>query len=148
MPYDPSPVISSMSPQDREADQRVPALIDIEWGWLRTELEPKLSRLAQLQSGWDSYGAPAISGRALVHARQIAKIFAYAVPGLPCPHVLPTPHGGVALEWESGDHYATIEVSSKGWAVAYSTDDDEIEVDDPSDVGPFVDALKRLLADR
>lgn len=48
-----------------------------------------LDRLAELKPGWDSYGAPALSLAALKVARVM----------LDAPQVVPTPGGGIQLEW-------------------------------------------------
>lgn len=48
-----------------------------------------LDRLADLKANWDSYGAPALSSAALKVARTM----------LDAPQVVPTPGGGIQLEW-------------------------------------------------
>jgi hypothetical protein len=89
------------------------------------ELKPMLQRLlergfqiSKLRPGWDSYGAmppqPETVGFALLFAAR-ASIFLMR-NGWPLiePLVVPTPEGGIQLEWSHGSRELEVEMSHSG----------------------------------
>jgi hypothetical protein len=90
------------------------------------ELQPALERLeefATLPEDWDSYGAVPISAVAIDRARELAAeiISKHALSIRPEGYsfdVVPTPDGGVQLEWVVGDQHLEIAIGSHG-ALAY-----------------------------
>jgi hypothetical protein len=86
------------------------------------ELQPALERLeefATLPNDWDSYGAAPISTVAVEHARELAAeiISKHALSIRPAGYsfdVVPTPDGGVQLEWDVGAHDLEISIGPHG----------------------------------
>ncbi len=86
------------------------------------ELQPALERLeefARLPEDWDSYDAAPISAIAIDRARELAAeiISRHALSIRPVGYafdVLPTPDGGVQLEWSVGEHHLEIAVGQHG----------------------------------
>jgi hypothetical protein len=67
--------------------------------------------LLTLAPGWDSYSAPAIDGRSARRAINI--IVEFMRPGMPVPHVVPTVHGGIQLEWHDDGIDIEIYIDNK-----------------------------------
>lgn len=90
------------------------------------ELQPALERLEEfkmLREDWDSYGAVPISAIAISGARELAAeiISKHALSIRPAGYafnVVPTPDGGVQLEWDIDARHLEIAVSPQG-SLAY-----------------------------
>ena len=80
---------------------------------LHPELENRLTMLTALKDGWDTYGAPPLSADALREAR--FTLHEVSKTETPVPAVVPSPDGGVDLEWrlESGVELY-IQISPEG----------------------------------
>lgn len=74
--------------------------------------------LQELQSDWDSYGAPPPNAASLRLADSALRR-AFATKNLP-DSVIPSAEGGVALCWDRGDRHAYLEFDNGGGAVAVS----------------------------
>ncbi|KKN79650.1 hypothetical protein LCGC14_0338540 [marine sediment metagenome] len=70
----------------------------------------KLDSFLKLEPGWDSYGAPAISRKALFAAQNIMFHLLTNAPSF----IGPTSHGGVHLEWNHGGYSIEIEIGPNG----------------------------------
>ena len=74
-------------------------------GRLSLGLESRLRALAALQENWNSYGAAAISERAVERAREILRrSLEDRFARLPSPAVAPSSDGGLSIEWETASH--------------------------------------------
>jgi hypothetical protein len=72
----------------------------------------QLSSLLDLQSNWDSYGAPAPNRVAVGTALRILSLM-WSLD-LPLTSMLPSAEGGVGFCFRSGNRYADIESSNEG----------------------------------
>ena len=70
----------------------------------------RLDSFLKLEINWDSYGAPAISRKALLAAQNIMFYLLTDAPSF----VAPTSHGGVTLEWSRGGYSIEIEIGPDG----------------------------------
>jgi hypothetical protein len=69
-----------------------------------------IDALAELEKGWNSYGASPITPAAIARAKKFAG--EVAISGrLWSPFVGPTPDGGVALIWEKGELCIDVDFS-------------------------------------
>ena len=75
-------------------------------------LRQQLQSLLRMELGWDSYGAQAVSPRAV----ETALAFLSRLLALPQPSIVPTPAGGIQLEWHDGRVDIEIECSPEGHA--------------------------------
>jgi hypothetical protein len=76
-------------------------------GWLPTAFV-KLGSLLRLAPDWDSYGALAISGGTI---RKTLDFLMHAIPEhVSQPAIVPTPAGGIQLEWHEGGIDIEIEL--------------------------------------
>lgn len=98
----------------------------------------RLNELLALPSGWDGRSAPGIQLWAVEAAIQ-------AVGNLPVeiaePNVVPTPIGGLQLEWQHGPFDIEVEISPDGTSVEVYVVDTR---DDADDVGELPAMLPRL----
>jgi hypothetical protein len=86
------------------------------------ELQPALERLEEfkaLSEDWDSYGAAAISPRSIGLARDIAAevVSNHALSIRPEGYtfdVVPTPDGGVQLEWTVSEQHLEVVIDPQG----------------------------------
>jgi hypothetical protein len=70
-----------------------------------------LDNLQKLPPGWDSYGANSISPKSIKTAFTI--ISAAILKGAPDPSIVPTPVGGIQLEWHNSKCDLEIEISDE-----------------------------------
>jgi hypothetical protein len=77
--------------------------------WLRSVLEA-VARILSLQPGWDSYGAAAISPVTASEALRLLLDLA-GEQDFDAPAVVPTPKGGVQIEWSGPDRLIELELS-------------------------------------
>ena len=76
-----------------EASPAAPAELDA--------LEARFEHLVGLPSNWDSYGGQPINRQWAERALRLARVL--LVAGIPTPSVVPTPNGGIQLEWHRRD---------------------------------------------
>jgi hypothetical protein len=110
----------------------------------------QLEAIAALPEGWDSYGGASPDPRLVWAAQSLIECLAQA-PGLPQPHVNPTPSGGVQFEWEVGDRYFEVEVVAER-AATYLYCDDAAGVEETGNIfeleslEPVLDFVRRVRA--
>lgn len=112
--------------------------------WLRESLQ-QLQRLLRLEPDWDSYGAKPIRLSTVSFA--LKTLDQIAPDSLPAPAIVPTPLGGVQLEWHERGVDIEIEVGSAYQATFYFADldsGDEWEVDPSVQHEGVSQALDRL----
>ncbi|MEW6074322.1 MAG: hypothetical protein AB1726_17230 [Planctomycetota bacterium] len=85
---------------------------------LRAAVRQRLESLLRLAPGWDSYGAPPISWRAVESAVRLL----VSLRSHPPPSVVPTAEAGVQLEWHQGDIDIELECSPSGHAHLFAED--------------------------
>ena len=73
----------------------------------------RLSEIAKLPEDWDSYGAKAIDPECVERAEDFINKEILPSHGI-APFVVPSPSGGVQLEWERGEHSLEIEFLPDG----------------------------------
>lgn len=66
-----------------------------------------LDEIGKLKDGWDGYGGLAVTKESRAHVR---KMIAIAPHGLRGPDITPTSNGTIAVEWQSGQGEAFLEV--------------------------------------
>ncbi|MGQ0680430.1 MAG: hypothetical protein ACT4OM_12375 [Actinomycetota bacterium] len=71
-----------------------------------------IQRLVSLEPDWDSYGAQPLQPSAASSAVKL--ISAVTSAGAPLPLIVPTPQGGIQLEWHSCDADLELEITSGG----------------------------------
>jgi len=103
----------------------------------------QLEAIAALPEGWDSYGGASPDPRLVWGAQSLIECLAQA-PGLPQPHVNPTPSGGVQFEWEVGDRYFEVEIVA-GRAATYLYCDDAAGVEETGNIFEL-ESLEPVLA--
>lgn len=91
----------------------------LEPGWLFPMLH-QLRVIGVLQEGWDSYGGRPIRAEAAMSALRIAARILESES--PPPAVVPSPVGGLQLEWHRGRRHLEIEVGPDGAASAIYED--------------------------
>jgi hypothetical protein len=111
--------------------------------WVDIQLRP----LRDLGPGWDSYGGMPLGPRVLNVAR--AFLTQMLLNGLPFPSLVPTPRGGISLEWTSPGREFAISLAGHrdvSMSVFYSNDETGIEweIALPSADGRIPAALEEL----
>lgn len=109
--------------------------------WL-ADTRQKFDRLLDLPPNWDGSGARAVDAEVLDHA---LRMLLDVVPSTaPAPYVVPSPSGGVQVEWHEPAGDIEIEFKVDGTASFYmETDDREIEESAP--VGGIVQLARQNL---
>jgi hypothetical protein len=111
--------------------------------WLRPTLD-RLGELLQLPEGWNSYRARRVEpGSAAVALNLLGETM---LPTTPAPSIVPTPSGGIQLEWHI--HGIDLEVGitpSGGVTAAYEDEVDGSEWED--ELGPGFDRLASALTE-
>jgi hypothetical protein len=79
--------------------------------WFKGAID-RISELASLQDGWDSYGARRVTNRAISQARFLLSNL--DVEDLPRPHIAALPDGGVGFHWRIADRDLEIEIEPNG----------------------------------
>jgi hypothetical protein len=107
------------------------------WPWLSAFTE-SLEELRRLPENWDSYGASRIDKTALIGA--IRLLIDNNFQG-PAPYVIPTPHGGIQLEWQDTHGGVEIVIDRDGsLSILIDRDGDFEEQQTDSIRDPFVGA--------
>lgn len=79
--------------------------------WFRRTVE-QMEELLTFDANWDSYGAEPVSLRAVADAIEVIAIMAGLTSArIPPPVVVPTPAGGIQLEWHQNQIDLEIEVN-------------------------------------
>jgi hypothetical protein len=68
-----------------------------------------LEELADLKPGWDSYGALPVEADIVDRGRRLLALIKEV--GLPEPHMIPTPDGGVSIGWYGKGDELTIDIA-------------------------------------
>jgi hypothetical protein len=116
--------------------------------WRRGALA-RLARIAALENDWDSYGARPISGAVVALVEHLLEVSAQ--PKVPEPAVVPTPDGGVQLEWHIRglDLEVAVAPSAAGALLVSLEDEWAHEVTEETLLpgsAQFFDLLHRLVA--
>lgn len=111
--------------------------------WLPDVLS-EIAKLLELPAGWDSYGSPPISEAIAWSAIRLLGLT--AGPAVPRPDVVPTSHGGVALEWSTVDHALEVEIVAPARGHLYHENlktgqEVEVEFDHPSVLAQYLSFL-------
>lgn len=72
----------------------------------------ELERLLALPDNWDSYGARAVTASAV--AAGLSLLGGFMAQGVPLPAFVPTPRGGIQLEWHCGGLDVEVEADTDG----------------------------------
>jgi hypothetical protein len=108
----------------------------------------KLQRIAALEDNWDTYGSRPIPPT--VVARMLDVLDVVAFPRMPEPAVVPTPEGGIQLEWHIRNLDLEVEVSPRESALIVSLDDQDADEALEETLLPgsyrFSQVLQRLVA--
>ena len=103
--------------------------------------------LTQLAPNWDSYGGLPV--HPTVAEAAVRLVQSIAGPGMPQPKVVPTPKGGLQLEWHTGDVDLEVElVSPTRLNVVFEsrTGGEEWERELTWDLGPLAQALDAVMS--
>jgi hypothetical protein len=79
--------------------------------WLKYTVD-RLSTLSQLRNNWDSYGALPIELTAHMSAAQLLGLI--MSDDIPLPDIVPTPSGGIQIEWHMLNIDIEIEITANG----------------------------------
>lgn len=79
-------------------------------------MNPRLHELEKLEENWDSYGASKIGKAALETTQKFLDLFDSL--GFPEPYPIPSPDGGIDLEWHSGGTEVSFDISKEGELVS------------------------------
>lgn len=101
---------------DRAAVPAVLSADDTQAPWL-DQVSANLRELRHLKAGWDSYGAPRITGRAI--RRMVSLLEDVATASTPAPSIAPTSEGGVQVEWHEGGMDLELRSDSDGHIYAF-----------------------------
>ena len=88
-----------------------------------------LCRLASLPMGWDSYGSPPPSDRALHIAERL--VTAINLEDLPVPYIIPVSGGGIQIEWNIPPRELELEILPDG-SVEYARVENDVVVEEGS----------------
>jgi hypothetical protein len=113
------------------------------------EIQDRLWRLASLPSGWDSYASDRISARSLTSAATL--LWNVMREDMPIPSIMPSPDGGVVVEWRVNNVELSVDIDADGRGEVYFEDfdtDESWEADLQSEFQKLLTTLPRLLAHR
>lgn len=114
--------------------------------WLNDVLE-RTNNLLRLQPNWDSYGAKPIDIQSAVTSLQILASAALA-ENAGAPQIVPTPQGGVQLEWHGANSDLELCVELPLISVFYENTDDPTKNDHRVvNVPEAIEAVKSLTKD-
>jgi hypothetical protein len=117
--------------------------------WLASTVRD-LEEVLRLPAGWDSYGARSIDIEVVVLALEVLSQSAAAVT--PAPIVVPTPEGGIQLEWHTQGRDIEVAILPGGRATLFlrlpaTADVEDWEGSLLSERDTVVAALRRALAE-
>jgi hypothetical protein len=86
---------------------------------LEAALASRILQFINLEPDWDSYGARPIASRAIISAvrltsRAVSDLWPQAGDRLEPFAVVPSPDGGVQVEWRNANHHFEVEVRPTG----------------------------------
>jgi hypothetical protein len=111
----------------------------------RTAITERMERLLELPENWDSYGASRIDPRAVAAAVELLDTAMRA--DTPEPTVVPSPRGGVQLEWHTHSIDLEIEIPPTGpFHASFENFDTNSEWEDDLqlDLAPVIQAIAEL----
>jgi hypothetical protein len=113
--------------------------------WL-LEVENRMLELLELRAGWDTYEAPPIDSHYVAVATEVVHELARIGVAV-APAVVPTPRGGVQLEWHVADLGLEISIDHDGGRLLVVDDayDFEDDVTGPGAERALQHALGRLM---
>jgi hypothetical protein len=106
-----------------------------------------ISKLGELEEGWDSYGARPVDPNCAVAA--VGLVFSLLGPSTPKPYIVPTNRGGLQLEWHRNGIDLEIEIQSPSRLQVTFQDErteEEIELTLTGNLRPLVHLVDRLKA--
>ncbi len=103
-----------------------------------------INRLADLEEGWDSYGANRIDPKAGEAAVEFLRLLHSAEGTISPPIAGPSPSGAVVLQWSRPDLEVFIEIGSDGHSY-YVAHPDEEEVRQEGTISELKDLVSTLL---
>lgn len=112
--------------------------------WVEPTLQ-SLGRLLQLESNWDTYGAPRLQPDCVAAALEL--IFSALPDEAPVPSVVPTSRGGLQIEWHTRGVDLEVEFLSSTRVHGLFEDSrtgSSWEKDLSFDLGPLVEAISTL----
>jgi hypothetical protein len=116
--------------------------------WISPLVE-QLEAILGLPEGWNSYGAARIDGKTAVRAvRLLLKVAGLTTPA---PSVVPTPSGGVQLEWHERDIDLEVELTPQGQVSMHYADDltgEDWDEDITHNLSPLARVLTELTSRR
>lgn len=91
------------------------------------QAENRLASIMRLSENWDSYGAQVVTVDSILSAIQL--LVAVMKQGTPMPYILPTPTGGVQLEWHQFGIDLEVEVLPDGnYLIAFEDEVNAVEM--------------------
>lgn len=106
--------------------------------WAADWLAPALTRLIDLDEGWDGYGAAAPSSEALSVASYYLRTLGTWKRQPPPPAVMASTEGGVLLEWQTEEVDLILEFESRGEVNAH------VRTESLETEGPAGDQIDRV----
>ena len=112
--------------------------------WL-PDVVNSLNSLLVLEDNWDSYGAQKIDAKATIAAIQV--LLSVMEEETPQPSIVPTPLGGVQLEWHRFGIDLEVEITpSMRYLISYNDETDETEFDEDNTDNHLMQDVRPLLA--
>lgn len=110
-------------------------------GWFQDTLR-KFDQLVDLPPNWDGYGARAVDPALL---KEVLRVLLEVVPPTASsPYVVPSPAGGVQVEWHEPAGDIEIEFKLDGTA-SFNMDTDDREIDESAPTGSIVQLVRQNL---
>ena len=81
-------------------------------------------RLGDMPDGWDAYGSPAITVRAIIAMNYLLSVL--SSQRVLAPHIAPVSGGGLQLEWVYGNRSLELEIRPSGNLEYLVTDGDQM----------------------
>ena len=110
---------------------------------LHHEMRERLQLLQSLPENWNGYGELPITRGAVA---QTAELLAALGPIRSAPDIVPTPDGGVQIEWSGGECDLEVEVQAVGRVSASFVGEDGIEHEFEVSVDDLTELQTRLAA--
>ena len=110
-------------------------------GWLPDTLR-KFVQLLDLPPNWDGYSARAVDPAILERALRV--LLDVVPPGAPVPYIVPSPAGGIQVEWH--ERHADVELEFKvDGTASFFMEADEHEVDESAPIEQIGKLARRSL---
>ena len=101
---------------------KIKAVVGETLRWL-VPVVARFNRLHRLKDNWDGQGAGSVSRAAIMSA--LTLLSKVMTPDTPPPAVVPTPEGGVQLEWHFHGVDLEVEVTPTAQVLGYFLDDED-----------------------